>query len=83
MQEIASAIGRARAYLNRQYMTIAGVGVVIFLLLSVFLGIPVGIGYLIGAVLSGCAGYIRHECIGASQCPHRAGSSGSGLARRA
>ncbi|MEZ5838699.1 MAG: sodium-translocating pyrophosphatase [Geminicoccaceae bacterium] len=59
MQEIASAIQEgARAYLNRQYMTIAGVGVVIFLLLSVFLGIPVGIGYLIGAVLSGCAGYI-------------------------
>ena len=59
MQEIAGAVQEgATAYLNRQYMTIAGVGVVIFLLLSVFLGIAVGIGYLIGAVLSGCAGYI-------------------------
>ncbi len=59
MQRIGSAIQEgARAYLNRQYMTIAAVGVVIFLLLTFFLGIPVGIGYLIGAVLSGCAGYI-------------------------
>ncbi len=59
MREIAAAIQEgARAYLNRQYMTIAGVGVVIFLLLSYFLGMWVGIGFLIGAVLSGCAGYI-------------------------
>ena len=59
MQQIAAAVQEgARAYLNRQYMTIAGVGVVIFLLLSFFLGIKVGIGFLIGAVLSGCAGYI-------------------------
>jgi K(+)-stimulated pyrophosphate-energized sodium pump len=59
MQEIAGAVQEgARAYLNRQYMTIAGVGVVIFLLLAFFLSVPVGIGYLIGAVLSGVAGYI-------------------------
>ncbi len=59
MQQIGAAIQEgARAYLNRQYMTIAAVGVVIFLVLTFFLGIPVGIGYLIGAVLSGCAGYI-------------------------
>ncbi|HMU52114.1 MAG TPA: sodium/proton-translocating pyrophosphatase, partial [Geminicoccaceae bacterium] len=59
MQQIAAAVQEgARAYLNRQYMTIAGVGIVIFLLLGFFLGIKVGIGFLIGAVLSGCAGYI-------------------------
>ena len=49
MQSIAAAVQEgARAYLNRQYMTIAGVGVVVFLLLTVFLGIWVGLGYLIG-----------------------------------
>ena len=59
MQQIAGAIQEgARAYLNRQYMTIAGVGAAVFLLLAVFLSVPVGIGYLIGAVLSGVAGYI-------------------------
>ena len=59
MREIAGAIQEgAMAYLNRQYMTIAMVGVVVFLLLWIFLGFHVGIGYLIGAVLSGTAGYI-------------------------
>jgi K(+)-stimulated pyrophosphate-energized sodium pump len=59
MQQIGAAVQEgARAYLNRQYMTIAAVGVVIFLLLTFLLGIPVGIGYLIGSILSGCAGYI-------------------------
>ncbi|GBD44564.1 K(+)-insensitive pyrophosphate-energized proton pump [bacterium HR40] len=59
MRQIAAAIQEgARAYLNRQYMTIAGVGLVVFLLLTWFLGIAVGIGYLIGAVCSGVAGYI-------------------------
>ena len=59
MQQIAGAIQEgARAYLNRQYMTIAGVGAAIFLLLAIFLSVPVGVGYLIGAVLSGLAGYI-------------------------
>jgi len=59
MQEIAGAIQEgARAYLNRQYITIAGVGAAIFVLLAVLLSVPVGIGYLIGAVLSGVAGYI-------------------------
>ena len=59
MREIAGAIQEgAMAYLNRQYMTIAGVGVVVFLLLWIFLGFHVGFGFLIGSVLSGSTGYI-------------------------
>ena len=59
MQEIAAAVQEgARAYLNRQYMTIALVGVVIFIIVSILLGFSVGVGFLIGAVLSGATGYI-------------------------
>ena len=59
MQEIASAIQEgARAYLNRQYLTIGIVGVVIFVVLLVLLGYKVGIGFAIGAILSAAAGYI-------------------------
>ncbi|MBI1778870.1 MAG: sodium-translocating pyrophosphatase [Proteobacteria bacterium] len=59
MQEIAQAIQiGAQAYLNRQYTTIAIVGGVIFLVLTALLGIMVGIGFLIGAVLSAATGYI-------------------------
>ncbi len=59
MVGIASAIQEgARAYLNRQYQTIGAVGVVIGILLSVKLGTYVGIGFAIGAICSGLAGYI-------------------------
>jgi K(+)-stimulated pyrophosphate-energized sodium pump len=59
MQEIAAAIQEgARAYLNRQYSMISLVGIIVFAILTWFLGWYVGIGFLIGAVLSGAAGYI-------------------------
>jgi K(+)-stimulated pyrophosphate-energized sodium pump len=59
MQEIAAAVREgAQAYLRRQYTTIGIVGIVIFVIVAFFLRLPVGIGFLIGAVLSGLTGFI-------------------------
>ena len=59
MQQISAAVQEgARAYLNRQYTTIAGVGVVVFILLIPLQNIRVAIGFLIGAALSAAAGYV-------------------------
>ncbi len=59
MQEIAAAVQEgARAYLNRQYLTIGIVGIVILVILWFVLGPHSAIGFLIGAVLSGAAGYV-------------------------
>ena len=59
MQEIAAAVQEgAAAYLNRQYLTIGGVGIVILVLLAFTLGKMVAIGFAIGAILSGVAGYV-------------------------
>ena len=59
MQEIAAAVREgAQAYLRRQYATIGVVGIVIFVIVGYFLGWLVGIGFAVGAILSGAAGFI-------------------------
>ena len=59
MQQIAGFIQEgANAYMNRQYRTIGIVGLVLFILLSVYLDIATGIGFALGAIFSALAGYI-------------------------
>src|SRR5262249_5897082 len=59
MQEISAAVREgAQAYLKRQYTTIGLVGVVIFVIVGLLLGWLVALGFAIGAVLSGSAGFI-------------------------
>ena len=59
MREIAGAVQEgASAYLNRQYRAIGIVGILIGAVLWLLLGKEVAIGYLIGAILSGVAGYL-------------------------
>ena len=59
MQSIAAAIQEgAKAYMNRQYSTIAVVGVVLFFVVGLALDWATAIGFAIGAVFSGLAGYI-------------------------
>ncbi|MBT3047022.1 MAG: sodium-translocating pyrophosphatase [Candidatus Thiodiazotropha sp.] len=59
MREIAGAVQEgAKAYLNRQYTTIGIVGIILFVILWYFLGTATAIGFAIGAIFSGAAGYI-------------------------
>ena len=70
MREIASAIQEgAAAYLNRQYITISVVGIVVTIILAITLGFAVAIGFVIGAVLSG-SWICWDECLSSRKCAY-------------
>ena len=83
MREIARAVQEgAAAYLRRQYITVAVVAVVPFLVLGFYdkLGWGTAFGFLIGAALSAAAGFIGMNVAVRSNVAHRGGSARSGLA---
>ena len=68
MQEIASAVQvGARAYLNRQYMTVALAGLPLLLILGFVLDWAVAGGFFLGAAFFRRGGLYRHERLGAGQ----------------
>jgi K(+)-stimulated pyrophosphate-energized sodium pump len=59
MEEIAQAIRTgAKAYLNRQYKTIGAVALVVAVIIGWFINVPTMLGFIVGAIASGLAGYI-------------------------
>ena len=82
MQQIGKAIQQgAMAYMNRQYTTVGIVAVVLFFIIGFALGFQTGLYFLIGAILSGSAGYIgMNVAVRANVRTAEAGRNGLGAA---